>query len=409
MTTSNEHRRSIDRQAARKNYGFAPDDTVFLLICDGCDEGDLNEIAPTCTSLLVEETNRSMHFLICDNVIDEERQRQIDVVLREVWAKNRRGNFHVYATQGNIPDEFFAIADVAMDLTKSDLIPLSTNRDRVDSAMIRIIRRRDRSSVRDTLLNAVHEWQNPSFKPPKPTTVNAGDRDDLTLITRASDNATVIESLRAAMSVFPHYSEWIVATSPNMLPEIVAFIKTIPRVTIVNGTAKRELAGDLHYRMIDACKTQWIVNVDDDDLWLRAPNASECDDNVAVLHGDYLFLNHYKRPDDPRRIDLHVGCDVDSGELISKIDGSMWMLRTSAWKSVARNMTDRSFNHSDWRLFYTLLQQGWKMKYFPLLLGIQRRFKYDFPQGKGNEWIDTLQRLRVDENQSDDMLRAKSR
>jgi len=215
----------------------------------------------------------------------------------------------------------------------------------------------------------------------------------LSLIMRASKPDALRDAVEAAIILFPHYKEFVFAVSPQMPEDILHFIRGIPRSKIIKGTAIRNEAGDLHYRLIDACSGEWIVNVDDDDLWTYAPNLIHMTDDVGLVYGYCFFMNHFRSLYDPERFSMETGMSVTSPELANRVPGSHWILRKSAWDTVSKNLKDRSFNHSDWRLFYYLVKSGWTLQHQKNVFGIMKRFVYEFPTEPGNTWMDTFRQL----------------
>lgn len=203
----------------------------------------------------------------------------------------------------------------------------------------------------------------------------------------ASKPDLVFQAVTAALAIFPQYGELLIATAPTLPEDVVVGLKTLPRVRCLPGTANVEEAGKIRFGLLDEAVGDWIVNIDDDDLWCYPPgdlttlpaNVGFTSGGVFVsrLYGDlrspHSFASKRSRP-------MHRPVDA------SAMGGSFWAVRRQAWRQISPHIL-RSWWFSDWCMAYTLRYFGWQFQSVSQVLGLVRSYDYDYPSGPQWEWL----------------------
>jgi len=413
--TDHEHM-SCARDDLRRRYGIPADAFVFASFGNSHPQTDFETLMRAGIALLESFPHMPIHFLLNASISTPAEQRSLDILVRMSWDRSLRSRFHVFTGHPCLP-ELLALSDAYVAATQKP-----TNSTLLRAAMARglpVIASASgahlevitdprcgllfppldgtalQSSLQSLLQNprlcsgfgtAAKEHALASFcitqgsaRIPKQRESIQIPAADVSLIMRASRPDTAISALTSACATFPEYRECIIAVSPTMPEKTTDALGRVPRTRLIGGTARRENAGDIHYHLLDECRGEWIANIDDDDLWTNAPSLCGIAKDIGLLYGPCLHINMFRRPADPRFIVLERGHAIETPAEANGVPGSFWIMRTAAWRAISPDLTDRSFNFSDWRMFSQLIRKGWRAVRFPQTFGVMRRFRYDFP------------------------------
>ena len=395
-------------------------------------------------ALIEQNPDANIHLVIAGGIRNPEQQMNADKLLQAAWKHNVRNRIHVYADFPQIND-LFGLADCYLCASALETFPLTILEamafnlpiiasntggipeqitDRIDGILIKPQNKKQLTAAMQNILSnpevalslgdAAHktctkaftddrmmreytkifdvQYRAPKLEVPASTEHCHLNQDhDISLMMRASKPDTIRDAVNSAIASFPYYKEFVIGVSPTLDNETLEWLKAIPHVRIVPGTNEREKAAALHFTLLSACKHTWIVNVDDDDLWVFAPNLDTVTDDIGIIHGTYFYLNTYLPYEHARRYVLEVGHPVSCSEHVNGIAGSNWIMRRAAWRSVSSNLTeDTPFQNSDWSMYYYLLENNWKAIHTQRIMGFEQRFSYDFTSGPGSTWADTF-------------------
>jgi|GEM_PF-1511198 len=436
---------SHSKAKLRDQFNIPKEATVFVSTDAFHSPEKLKTLFESGIKLIKENPKQLIHFIISGTVHCTDQQREIDYLIMKTWKCDIRQNFHVY--EGNsASNEFLRLSDVYIGIaasadcpqsileamayglpvianntcgiaeiiedTQTGLLFSERNTKELSVHMNKLLRNKLlRSSISKNGKQRIEnsftiqktyqhyelimkrivgkEAENVSIR--NTTTHQA---DDVSLIVRASRPDTLLAAIASAQATFPNYRECIIAAAPSLPRTIIEQIITIPRARIIHGTNVREDATDLHFRLLSECNSSWIANVDDDDLWVSAPSLHSIPKDVGLIYGYYLYINYYLQNTDKNHIALERGHPCLKPADANGIKGSSWIMRASAWHAVASKVTAHPFQHSDWRMYYHIIREGWKTQYIPETLGIVRRFSFDFPTGKSvPKWSDVAKKL----------------
>jgi glycosyltransferase involved in cell wall biosynthesis len=434
------------KEALRAQYNIPHDASVFLSVGTHHALKGFETVVDASTHLIQKHPEHNIHCIIAGRIPGAKEQAEADALLRKSWDSDTRSSLHMYAEFPNIYD-LFCLSDFYICASNLETFPLTileamafqlpiiaTNvggipeqiSDTSEGLLIqpknvhalseamdacisnpemanymgslahaKCMKQFTRSKMSERYLNIIADMSLSKKKKARHEQSDTGIQKDveISLIFRASRAEHIEESLQAAIALFPYYKEFIIGASPDLPSETIQFLESVPRTRIVPGTNERENAGDLHYRLLDECTGEWIVNIDDDDLWLYAPNLGEMESDIGLVHGEYLYLNSYLTHDKERRNVIKQGSSVVHPREVNNVTGSGWIMRREAWQSISKLMIDRSFNHSDWRMFHSLIQNGWRAYHCPRLMAVMQRFSYNFPEGPGHEWHDVFKKI----------------
>jgi len=188
------------------------------------------------------------------------------------------------------------------------------------------------------------------------------------------------DAIRQAVSIFPNYKEIIIAISPDMPQEAYDYINTIPRSKIVSGANSIMHAGKALFDTYDLCTGDWIVNVDDDDMWLKFKynTLDSIDDDVAIISGGSTYFVYYENNYGPSTL---FGSSVDNlsdlRENMIAMPGSFRIFRKSAWdniKEYVKECVPDYMYYNDYMLLLCILYFGYKMKSVNEIWGVSRTY-----------------------------------
>lgn len=203
----------------------------------------------------------------------------------------------------------------------------------------------------------------------------------------ASKPQLVFQAVTAALQIFPHYTELLIATAPTLPEDVVTGLGTLPNVRCVPGTASVEEAGQVRFGLMDAAIGDWIVNIDDDDVWCYPPeDLRTLPDNVGFTSGGVFVVRLYGDLQSPHSFASKRSRPMRTPTEATVMGGSFWAVRRKAWQQISPHM-DRSWWFSDWRMAYTLRYFGWKFHSNSQVLGLVRSYDYDYPSGPQWEWM----------------------
>lgn len=206
------------------------------------------------------------------------------------------------------------------------------------------------------------------------------------LMMMASKPHLMMQAVEAVTLIMPAYVEFLVAVSPSLSDADRAKLEAIPRVRIIPGTNNPEEAGEVRYRLLDESIGDWVVNVDDDDLWYFQPvNFSAMADDVGLVSGSTLFLRLAGDMTDKSAYILKRGQPIVKPEQVTRLGGSFWAIRRTAWQSISDKI-ERGWWYSDWRMAYYLIHFGWRYHFVSQMLGLVRSFNSVYPEGPEWEW-----------------------
>jgi hypothetical protein len=148
--------------------------------------------------------------------------------------------------------------------------------------------------------------------------------------------------------------------------------------------------------MYDSVKTEWIVNIDDDDGILGRLPLELVPADVACVHSDVLAVCSVTTGDhSPGDAFLRFGKAVLEPRDCHQFIGSYYAYRTSAWKQVSGLITCTEFE--EWIVLWNMLKRGWKDCHIPMVLQWQRLRDYISQvaeyRKRGIEWKTTEQGL----------------
>lgn len=208
---------------------------------------------------------------------------------------------------------------------------------------------------------------------------------NVSVLMLASKPRYMMQAVEQVKTLLPHYTEFLVGASPNLQAQEVATLRNIPRSRIVEGAGTREDAGPARFRLLDESIGDWIMNVDDDDLWVNVPSLNDLDDDVGLVSGKCMFLSLYLKPEHHNYCFYKGGKPIASEDHANDLGGSFWIIRNKAWDSISKEM-DRMFWFSDWRLAWLLMRRGWKIAVNDVLTGMVRSFDCQYPTGPEWTW-----------------------
>lgn len=191
-------------------------------------------------------------------------------------------------------------------------------------------------------------------------------------------------SLECWRMAAPQYREILFGCAPSLSDDLWNILHCIPRSQFHEGTAHRNDAGEVRFRLLDNATGEWIANIDDDDIWVHLPDLSEVPDDVGIISGAGLYFELHRPLSDPDHVAKHDPEPIVKPSDACKMRSSHWLVRRKAWEQVSAHI-DRMFWYSDWRLAYRIIEAGWKALVIPRLLGIMRRYTFDYPSG--SEWV----------------------
>jgi len=406
----------------RDQYNIPGDAMVFLSIGTHHPLKGFDIFIKSGIHVIKQHPEKNIHCIVAGGIHSAVQQADVDALLQKAWNHGIRNRIHIFADFPMIYD-LYGLSDCYICASTLETFPMTILEamafglpiiasdvggipeqitDNTDGFLVKPQNTNDLVNAMNKVLSEEEHARRIGDAAYKKCTSTFTDgnmhksyatilkqiccKTSVSLIMRASRPDTIKDAVQAAIATFPLYKEYIIAASPSLPKETLQYLEHIPRVRIVTGTEKREEAGDLHYRLLDMCTGNWIANVDDDDLWIHAPNLLTISDDIGLIHGHYLYLNYYLPTHDRKRFLIEKGHPVTTPDKANGVAGSMWMVRKNAWQTVSNMLQDRSFSHSDWRIFYYLAKAGWNLHWELCVMGIQRRFSYDFP----TRWQDTV-------------------
>ncbi len=238
---------------------------------------------------------------------------------------------------------------------------------------------------------------------------------DCSVVMTASKPDLIPDALMHIQTIFPEYRELIIATAPSLPQWTLDVIQSLPRCLLIPGTDNRDDAAKVLYQAMDQCTGEWIVHVDDDDLWIKCDKnlVSKLPENTAVVTGGALYCNFH--PDLDSQHQLLFGRSIsDYRELNTPLNsktailpGSFRLTRRSAWESV-RNKVPRGFEFNEYALLLCLLHAGYRVEAAHELWGVVRRFHRPGRKYEKLNWPDRYsQILRHLEESNGNTIQAK--
>lgn len=201
-------------------------------------------------------------------------------------------------------------------------------------------------------------------------------------------------SLECWRMASPGYREILFGYAPGLPDDLWNILHGIPRSQFHEGTAHRDDAGEVRFRLLDNATGDWIANIDDDDIWVHVPDLSTVPDDVGIISGAGLYFELHRPLSDPTHVVKHDPEPIAKPCHACKMRSSHWLVRRKAWEQVSAQI-DRIFWYSDWRLAYRIIEAGWKALVIPRLLGIMRRYTFDYPSGSEWSWDKYVKTLEV--------------
>jgi hypothetical protein len=211
----------------------------------------------------------------------------------------------------------------------------------------------------------------------------------ISLVMMASKPELMMQAVARIIKLVPNYFEFVIAASPKLSAEEKAKLEAIPRAKIIPGTDTTEQAGVVRYAMLDAAEGDWIINVDDDDLWYFLPvpamELDKLDEQIGLCHGSTLFLRLYNDPKTEDAYLMKAAREIKTPRQASSLGGSFWVLRKKAWEAISPHL-ERIWWFSDWRIAYYLVHFGWQVHTTVQLTGVVRSFGSAYPTGEEWSW-----------------------
>ena len=203
----------------------------------------------------------------------------------------------------------------------------------------------------------------------------------------ASKPNLVFQAVTAAIGIFPHYKELLIAAAPTLPEDVVTGLGTLPRVRFIPGTSNPEEAGQIRFQLLDEASGDWIVNVDDDDVWCYPPeDLASLPADVGLTSGGVFVVRLYGDLTSPHSFMSKRSRPMRTPADASAMGGSFWAVRRTAWQQISPHI-ERTWWFSDWRMAYTLRYFGWKFHSNQQVLGLVRSYDYDYPSGPQWEWL----------------------
>lgn len=208
----------------------------------------------------------------------------------------------------------------------------------------------------------------------------------ITLLMMASKPDLMMQAVAAVTRTFPIYHEFLIAPAPELAEKDLEQLRAIPRVRFVPGTSDKDKAGEVRYGMLDLAAGDWIVNVDDDDLWYYQPtDLSALPPEIGLVSGSCQFVRFDRDPRSRGAVLLKRARPIKVPAESSALGGSFWAVRKKAWDSVSAKIS-REWWYSDWRMAYYIVHHGWRHHYVQQILGLVRSFGSVYPTGPEWEW-----------------------
>lgn len=184
----------------------------------------------------------------------------------------------------------------------------------------------------------------------------------------------------------------------KLIEQTIKQIRPNQKIKFFIGTNNREKVPVFKFRMYDAVKTKWIINLDDDDVALVAFDLSVVPKNAGFAHGDVLTLCtekvEFRSPGD---VFFRTSKKIECGLHGLFFRGSYYAYRIEAWNQVSLSI-DRSYMaYEEWRTVWHMLRVGWKDHYITQVIQLQRVGDYATvakqAQKAGLSWFKVLELL----------------
>jgi hypothetical protein len=149
--------------------------------------------------------------------------------------------------------------------------------------------------------------------------------------------------------------------SPKFSPFLLEKIKEQYRdIRIIPGAGTREEIGAALYSLLDQTKSDWMVNLDDDDIWLNSYSLDARDDS-GIIYGGSIYFRPWLKPH--LQIRVAEAKPVNFTNEIGNARGSFQSWRIAAWRDVrelAWTMTETEYD--GWRVYFLMMKKKWKLQ-----------------------------------------------
>ena len=210
-------------------------------------------------------------------------------------------------------------------------------------------------------------------------------------------------ALQSALKYYK-FDEIFIALSPKCGKaqwgkKIAALVTDGTPVTIFPGTSNRNDVAKVRFGLYDKVKTDFILNVDDDDGVLGAVDLAEIPDDVGMFHSDIIAVcttdSGFRKAGD---VFIRDSCTITKPEGANMFRGSVYGYRTSAWADVSKLVDRSEIDYEEWRVVYHMISAGWKDHYVPRVLQFQRTKDYNKAAheqaARGRSWERTVEDLK---------------
>ena len=161
---------------------------------------------------------------------------------------------------------------------------------------------------------------------------------------------------------------------PYSLDQIKAELNNFKgTVRFFEGTDTREEVAVSRLFSYDKATSDWIVNLDDDDIVLQNVPLQSIGPRTGMFHTDIVgvYVENYTCHK-AGEIILRKSQEILFPENSNKFWGSFWGIRRAAWDEVKSRVDRNRVGYNDWRLAWHVINAGWKDHHQSAFCQLQR-------------------------------------
>jgi hypothetical protein len=146
------------------------------------------------------------------------------------------------------------------------------------------------------------------------------------------------------------------------------------KLRFLEGTDDRLQVAKSRLFSYDQATSDWIVNMDDDDIVIgTAAELASIGPRAGMFHTDIIgvYVESHLR-NKPGDVILRRSGKITTPDESNKFWGSFWGIRRAAWDEVKDRVDRDRIGYNDWRLAWHIIKAGWQDCHLPYFCQLQR-------------------------------------